>query len=265
VVIEEKTMATVANAPARRPQESTPSRSERRAASRVNVGELERWISLVGGGVLAYAGLRRLSSVLGLGLAAGGVALLERGLSGHCLLYQELGLTTAKPRNPNVRIPASHGVKVEKSVTVNRPQTDVFRFWRNLENLPRFMKHVQSVRSSGEGISHWEARAPLGRTISWDAELFVERPNEVLSWRSLEGSDVATAGSVHFRPAPGGRGTEVRVVLKYDPPAGKVGATLARLFGEAPEQQIEEDLHRFKQLMEAGECPTIEGPSRGHC
>jgi uncharacterized membrane protein len=143
-------------------------------------------------------------------------------------------------------------------MTINRSPQDLFNFWRNLENLPRFMRHLESVQNFGQR-SHWVARGPLGVRVEWDAEIYRERPNEMIAWRSLEGADVDNTGSVHFTPAPVGRGTEVRVVLKYDPPAGKAGAAVAKLFGKAPEQQIREDLRRFKQLMEAGEVPTTEG------
>jgi uncharacterized membrane protein len=135
----------------------------------------------------------------------------------------------------------------------------LYQFWRNLENLPKFMSHLQSVRNLGNLRSHWVARGPLGVGVSWDAEIITERENELIGWRSLPGSAVDNAGSVHFRRGPGGRGTEVKVTLKYDPPAGKVGAAVARLFGSAPEQEIQDDLRRLKQLMETGEVPTTQG------
>jgi len=144
-------------------------------------------------------------------------------------------------------------------VTINRPPEDLYRFWRNFENLPRFMRHLESVSETGAGRSHWVAKAPAGSTVEWDAEIYNEKEGEMIAWRTLEGADVASAGSVHFEEAPGGRGTLMRVVLKYDPPAGKLGAIIARLFGENPEQQIAEDLGRFKQLMETGEVATTEG------
>jgi uncharacterized membrane protein len=171
-------------------------------------------------------------------------------------MYAGLGASTAAPVGPSASVRAGHGVRVEHAVTINRSPEELFRFWRNLENLPRFMSHLEAVRNTGGNRSHWVARGPMGVTLEWDAEIHNERPNALIAWRSLEGSEVDTAGSVHFTPAPGHRGTELKVVLKYDPPAGKAGATLARLFGTAPEQQIQEDLRRFKQIMEAGEAPT---------
>ena len=154
-------------------------------------------------------------------------------------------------------------VKVEKTVTINKSAQDLYRFWHNFENLPRFMKHLAAVRNLGNKRSHWVARGPLGKQVAWDAEIITEEPNRLIAWRSLEGSEVATAGSVHFTPAPGGRGTEVRVEMKYDPPAGKVGALIAKLFGEDPARQIQEDLRRFKQLMETGEIPKAQGQLSG--
>jgi uncharacterized membrane protein len=125
------------------------------------------------------------------------------------------------------------------------------------------MNHLESVRVCDEKRSHWVAKGPLGVRVEWDAEIITERPNELIGWRSLPGSEVDTAGSVHFTPAPGGRGTEVRVVLKYDPPGGKVGATLAKLFGRSGSQEIQEDLRHFKEIMEAGEVPTTQGQPSG--
>jgi uncharacterized membrane protein len=148
---------------------------------------------------------------------------------------------------------------VSRAVTINRSAEDLFKFWRNFENLPRFMTGLVSVRAEGKR-SHWVARGPLGTHAEWDAEIITEESNRLIGWRSLEGSEVATAGSVHFNPAPGGRGTEVRVEMKYEPPAGKVGALIAKLFGEDPARQIQEDLRRFKQLMETGEIPTAQAP-----
>jgi uncharacterized membrane protein len=150
-------------------------------------------------------------------------------------------------------------VKVEHVVTVNRPAIEVYRFWRDLENLPRFMTHLVSVEVTGPRESSWRARGPAGMTVGWRAEILEDREGEWIAWRSIEGA-VQNRGSVRFAPAPGGRGTEVRVQLQYRPPAGAAGRTLAWLFGEEPEQQIKEDLRRFKQLMETGEVPLSDGP-----
>jgi uncharacterized membrane protein len=146
---------------------------------------------------------------------------------------------------------------------INKAPEELYRFWRNFENLPRFMNHLESVTPLGGDRSHWVAKAPAGARVEWDAEVYNEKENELIAWRSLEDADVNNAGSVRFRRAPNGRGTEVKVVLNYEPPGGKIGAAIAKLFGEEPGQQIEEDLHRFKQLMEAGEVPTTAGQSSG--
>jgi uncharacterized membrane protein len=245
-------------------RETQGDRAAEPPAGRVNVGDLERWASLLGGGALALYGLSR-RSLGGLALAAVGAAGVYRGATGHCPLYQLLGINTADRHGPATSVPARHGVKVERSVTINRRPDELFHFWRNLENLPKFMNHLESVKNMGQLRSHWVVKAPLGITVSWDAEIITERPDEMIGWRSLPGSMVDNAGSVHFARAPGQRGTEVKVVLKYDPPAGKIGATIARLFGAAPEQEIHEDLRRLKELMETGEVPTTAGQPRGHC
>jgi uncharacterized membrane protein len=153
------------------------------------------------------------------------------------------------------------GVHVEHSVTINRPVSEVYRFWRNLENLPKFMRHLETVAMREEGISHWVARGPGGMRVEWDARIINEIENKVIGWQSLEGSTIATAGSVHFEETD--RGTVVRVHLQYNPPGGRLGAAVAWLTGEEPNLQVREDMRRFKQLMETGEIPTIEGQSSG--
>jgi uncharacterized membrane protein len=217
--------------------------------SDVNVGEMERWISMVAGGILAGYGLSR-RSLAGLGLAAIGGSLLYRGGTGHCSLYSALGINTACSHGSQASIPAGHGVKVEESITVDRPPHEVYQFWRKLENLPRVMQHLESVEPVGDNRWRWVARGPLGTRFSWDAEIITEATNELIGWRSLHGSQVDTAGSIHFRPTADGRGTEVRVSLKYYAPAGRVGDALAQMLGHSPGQQIREDLQRFKQIME---------------
>jgi len=228
----------------------------------INVGENERLLSLLGGGTLALAGLSR-GSLGGLGLALLGGALAYRGATGHCSAYSSFGISTAEPRGERTSIPAGHGVKMETSVTIFRPVEELYRFWRNFENLPRFMRHLESVRTTNGNRSHWVARGPLDVRFEWDAEVITDATNELIGWRSLPGSTVDTAGSVHFSNAPGDRGTEGRVVLKYKPPAGKLGDAIARLFGAAPDQLIREDLRRFKSLMETGTIPTTQGQPSG--
>lgn len=140
-----------------------------------------------------------------------------------------------------------------KSVTINKSPEELYKFWRNFENLPQFMNHLESVQVLDDGRSHWVAKGPAGTTIEWDAEITEDIPNELIAWRSLEGADVENSGSVRFERAPVDRGTIVRVEIEYSPPAGALGAAVAKLFGEEPEQQMKGDLHRFKQVMEIGE------------
>jgi uncharacterized membrane protein len=148
---------------------------------------------------------------------------------------------------------AGGAMAIVQAVTVNRSPEEVYRFWRDFQNLPRFMSHLESVQVIDEKRSHWVARAPAGGTVEWDAEIIEDRPNQLIAWRSLEGADVDNSGLVLFKPAPGGRGTEVTVEIEYNPPGGALGAGIAKIFGEAPEQQVKDDLYRFKQVMETGE------------
>ena len=145
------------------------------------------------------------------------------------------------------------GVQVKKAVTVKRTPDEVYRFWRDFGNLPRFMRHLESVQVTGDRSSHWKATAPAGKTVEWDAQIVEDRPNELIAWQSLPGADVDNSGRVRFVPAPRGRGTEVRVDLRYDPPGGALGQVVAKLSGESPDQQVYGDLRRLKQLLETGE------------
>jgi uncharacterized membrane protein len=200
------------------------------------------WAAIAAGAALAVFGASRKSWPGAAVAAAGGLLAYQGFRESH---------KTARP------------IHVERSFTINKPIEQVFSFWRNFENLPRFMRHLRSVESKGDGRSHWEARAPLGLSISWDAEIIEERENDFILWRSLPGGSVEHRGSVQFRNAPFAGGTEIIVSLDYRPPIGKAGAFFARMFGENPEQQVREDLRRFKQLMEAGEIPTTEGQTSG--
>lgn len=159
---------------------------------------------------------------------------------------------------------ATHGVQfVEETLTINDTAENLYNFWHQLENLPSFMAHLKSVTKMGENRWHWVAKGPAGMNVEWDAEIVAHRPHEFISWRSLEGSDVDTCGTVRFDPAPGQRGTIVRVEMEYGPPVGALGAAVAKLFGEAPEKQVPVDLRRFKQLMETGEVLRTDGQPSG--
>jgi uncharacterized membrane protein len=154
-------------------------------------------------------------------------------------------------------------IRVTKVISVNRSPEDLYAFWRHVENLPRFMNHLETVRITGDNRSHWVAKAPAGKSVEWDAEIVKDIPNEVIAWRSLEGADIFNTGEVRFEKGPEGHGTTVRVDLEYSPPGGFVSSIMAKIFGEEPEQQVREDLRRFKQFMETGETPTTEGQSSG--
>ena len=220
----------------------------------VNVGKYERLGSAIGGGALALYGITR-GSLGGIALALVGAALVQRGVTGHCNLYEAINFNSAGGaglrNSENVSVPGDRGTKVEHSVVINRPALELYSFWRNFENLPNFMNHLESVKRFGGNRSHWVAKAPGGTSVEWDAEVYNEKEGEMIAWRTLEGSQVASAGSVHFEPV-GDDATNVRVNLKYDPPGGKLGSLVARLFGENPQRQVEEDLARFKEIMEGG-------------
>lgn len=225
--------------------------------SRVNVGPVERGISVASGiALLAYTLSRRPRLGLPLGLDAG--YMIYRGATGHCVFYQMLGINRAEANG-------HEGIWVERSVTVNRPREELYRIWRNFENLPRFMEHLEVVTVDDReiGRSHWVAKGPFDRRVEWKAEVIEERENELLVWKSLPGSMVESMGRVEFTDAPAGRGTIVHVSMEYNPPAGSLGAAFAKLFGRDPGHQIKEDLRHFKQIMEAGEIPTVEGQPSG--
>jgi len=226
-------------------------RRPRTADDGINVGKTERLVSGIAGAAVIALALRR-KRLRGLLFPLGG-SLLSRAVTGRCPVNRALGRNSAKGGRASP-VAQGQGIKVERTITVNRPREEVYLFWRQLENLPRFMDHLESVTVLDEDRSRWVAKAPAGTRVEWDASIQDEIENELLAWRSLPGSDIDNAGSVHFIPA--GDGTEVRVVLSYDPPAGSVGAAVAKLLGEEPEQQVEEDLRRFKQVMEAVETPA---------
>jgi len=247
----------------RRPAVVVDHVARRRRGAHVNIDEGERWASLVGGSILAVFGLSRGGRAGAVAALAGG-ALIYRAARGHSQIYEALGLQSEPTHVAQVMSLAHRrGVTVRRTVAINKPVEELYAFWRDFENLPRFMRHLESVTCESDRRSHWVARAPAGRRVTWDAEVVEERKNELITWRSLDGSDVQHAGAVQFAPAPGGRGTAIRVSLTYTPPGGKVAAVIAKLFGEEPGQQVHEDLRRLKQIMEAGEIPTISGQPRG--
>jgi uncharacterized membrane protein len=218
------------------------------------MGGVERAISAIAGGTMLGFGLfapgkRRIV------IALAGSALLARGVTGYSLLYRMLNIYRAKDR-------FASGIRVERAVTIGRPVEEVYAFWRSLENLPRFMKNIQSV-TERDGRSHWVAEAPLGATVEWDAVIEEDQPNARIAWRSIPGSQIENAGVVLFHPAPGERGTELRVNLEYKAPGGSLGAALARILGAEPDVQVREDLRRVKMLLETGQIISVSGQPSG--
>jgi uncharacterized membrane protein len=234
--------------------------------STVNVADFERWASALGGAALTAYGIKQLKdrSPAGAAIAAAGTALIYRGATGHCPVYAATGINTANGLDDTrAALGGERGINVEEVVTINASPDALYGFWRRLELLPQFMDHLISVSQLDSKRSRWVAKAPAGRSVEWEAEIINDITGELISWRTADNADVISAGSVGFKPATGGRGTEVRVRLQYDPPAGKVGATIAWLLGHDPAAAIREDLRRFKQLMETGEVPTTKGQPRG--
>jgi len=223
-----------------------------------NVSEAERWLSLVGGSSLIAYGLARRNTA-GFGLAALGGSLLWRGMTGHCPMYETLGVNTAergyaKGTGSRAGVPYELGIRVDHEIHVNKSVDDVYAFWRELSNLSRFMDHLECVKVINDRLSHWTAKGPIGMNVEWDAEIVNDIPNTVIGWRSLEGSDVDNGGSVRFEPRDGG--TAVKISMQYNPPAGQLGECIASMFGNNPRKTIAEDLERFKELMETGNVTT---------
>lgn len=210
----------------------------------------EEWVALLSGGTLAALGISR-KSVAGAAIAGAGGFLIYRAVESERPLT---GLVKSGPPEP---------VRAHVAVTINKPAAEIYSFFRQLENLPKFMRHLNAVRATGTGTTHWVARAPLGREVEWDAEITEERENELIAWRSTGEATVPNWGRVRFKAAPGDRGTEMHVELEYLPPAGEVGRMFAKVMGEEPELQVYEDIHRFKELMETGEIATTEGQPSG--
>ncbi len=244
----------------------TSTSGDKLTTTQTEASEVERWASLIGGGAMVLVGLRQ-GSLRGALTALAGGGLVYQGATKQSTIQQA-----------QEAIGINQPIKVEKTVTINKSAEELYRFWHNFENLPTFMKHLKSVKVYNEPTfmkhlksvkvynekrSHWIANAPLGNSVEWDAEILEDRENEFISWASVEGADVDNSGFVRFKKAPGDRGTEVKIVLEYNPPGGALAATIAKLFGEEPEQQIGDELRRFKMLMEAGEIATTEGQPSG--
>lgn len=232
-------------------------------SSQVNIGAGERILSVAGGALLLSSGLRR-QSLGGLVTAALGGYLFYRGASGNCLINSAIGRNTTDSTDTTKAL-----IEITKSLTVNKPREEVYAYWRQLENLPRFMYHLKEVRQLDDKRSHWVAQladnklaSALG-TVEWEAQIITEVENEQLVWKSVDDAKIDNAGEVRFLDAPNGQGTEVHAVIQYRPPAGQLGGAIMKLFNPAFEQMIKQDLRRFKQLMETGEIATIEGQPSG--
>jgi uncharacterized membrane protein len=234
-------------------------------SQQTNVAGEERAVSVAAGSIVALMGLSR-GSLPGVAIAGVGAAMLYRGLTGHCHLYSALGVNSAAQQSPERSI-VRRGIHVTQTFLVSKPREELYAYWRDFTRLPRIMTHLESVTAIDDRRSHWVARAPsiAGGSIEWDAEVTTDEPDERIGWRSLPGSSVDTVGEVCFTQGLGDRGTEVRVTMDYVPPAGRLGHWVAKLFGEAADRQIREDLRHFKQIMEAGEIPSTRGQPRGTC
>ncbi|WP_295615329.1 SRPBCC family protein [Chamaesiphon sp. GL140_3_metabinner_50] len=223
-------------------------------SSSENFSDTERWGSLITGGALVLSGLSQ-RSLRGALMAIAGGTLAYHGVAGQKSLQDTVTAATGLDKP----------LRVEKTVTIqNKSAAELYQYWHNFENLPTFMKHLKSVTvMTSTNRSHWVANAPLGNSVEWDAEVVNDLENQLISWASLPGATVENSGFVRFQAAPPGRGTEVKVVLEYSVPGGGLTAAIASLFGENPEQQVGDDLRRFKMLMETGEIATTEGQSCG--
>lgn len=217
-----------------------------------NVGPNERWLSAAGGAVLALFGLKR-RSALGLAAAALGAGLIKRGVTGQCGLYRALGIDAARskdqPASPKAYFERSEQVCAE--VTVRRPAEELYSFWRDLSRLPEIMSHLKRVEVLDDRRSRWTATGLAGEAITWDAEIINDQRGRLIAWRSLAGADVDCAGSVRFLPTDDGLATTIKIAMDYIPPAGRVGAAAARLFGRDAGQQIQSDLERFRDHMDS--------------
>lgn len=214
-----------------------------------NVPANERIGSIAAGAALLGLALWRRSWAT-LPLALGGAALIHRGATGHCHLYEKLGINSRQLNN-ETGVRGNKGIKVCEEIRIARSPAEIYRFWRELENIARFMKHVESVEELDDLRSRWVVKGPAGTDLEWTATILTDHQDELISWESLPGAEVQNAGSVRFEPLENGAATNVKVTLQYQPPAGVVGATVAKLFGEAPDQQLRDDLQRLKELLEA--------------
>lgn len=221
-----------------------------------DIGQTERWISVGLGGLLIGYGLKR-RDLTGLGIGVIGAALVARGAALGDPLTHALRSSSSERRVAKARGWQSAAI-VTRAVTINRPRQELYRFWRDFSNLPRFMESVRRIDMIDGQRSRWMVEGPAGRSVEWEAVVTLDEPNRRIGWESEDGGDIRNAGWVDFRDAPGGRGTEVRAEIVYEPPAGRFGRAVAYMLQREPTLQIRRDLRRFKSLMETGEVPTSE-------
>ncbi len=266
--VQEPVEATAATPGSPQPEFAPAVQSEaaENDAPETNVGDNERIVSIVAGSALALLGLSRRTAT-GLLVAAVGGGLIYRGVTGHCAVYTALGYDTANEGESAEDKIAKNGFHIEQALLINRSPEELYTFWRNFENLPQFMTHLDRVETRPDNHSHWVARLSqkYGGTIEWDAEITRDEPNSLIAWHSLPGSDVDVTGQVAFSKALGDRGTEVHVTMDLVPPASGIASAFPGLFTGATRRLIREDLRRFKQLMEVGEIATVEGQPHGTC
>ncbi|MDZ4779109.1 MAG: SRPBCC family protein [Planctomycetia bacterium] len=223
----------------------------------INVHEGERILSVASGALVLLCALDRRPLGALTGFLIGG-GLVYRGLTGHCQLYDKLGISTAP--NAEMRgVPAQHGERLERQLVIQAPPEKVYKFWRELSNLPSVLTHVSSVVQLDERHSRWKAETPHGTTLEWQAEIITDEPNRLIAWQSLPGGSLSTAGSVRFEPLGKGEQTRVTLNLKYDPPGGKLGVWVAKALGVDLLTDLNEDLRAFKQQMET---PSVAGTPR---
>lgn len=228
-----------------------------------NVGSLDRVISAVAGiAVVAYSVVKAVRSPWRAVFALAGAPLLARAIRGYSGLYDLLGVSSVHKKDQHSGAEPELSKYVEASETIQVAPLELYNFWKQFDNLPRFMEHLERVERLPDGGWRWVAKAPAGKDVEWEADVTQDISGRLIAWRSRPGSQIANEGTVEFVQAPGDRGTEVRVRLMYEPPAGSLGVLVARLFGEEPKQQITDDLMRLKRLIEIGEISNLGAQSQ---
>jgi uncharacterized membrane protein len=229
----------------------------------ININETERLISIAAGIPVTIFGLTR-GILNGLVPTLFGSSLILRGVTGHSYLYQVLGVSTVKHTPTITGLPNNQGIQVKRSVTIITSPEELYRYWRDFRNAPRFMVNIESVQTTGDGRSHWVAKTPTGTKIEWDAEITNDEPGRLIAWRKTQGSFLApSGGSVRFEPKRSLRETVTRLEIEFHQFRGSIGTMLGSVLGQIPEQLVRQDLERFKELMEAGEIATTAGQPSG--